>query len=79
MSTPEEELEAGIWEAMRATGAIVSDPLRFIALLTFAAQRYAAGDSQIVAGLRQKVADQARAEARRKRRRELARSRRAPL
>lgn len=62
MSTPEQELEAATWEAMTLCRATVPDALRFIELLTFAAQRYAAGDSEIVAELRRKVLERDTAE-----------------
>ena len=56
MATNEEVLEAAIWQAMQACKVTIpTDALLFIEMITIAAQRYAAGDSEILTALRRRV------------------------
>jgi hypothetical protein len=53
--TPEEELEAAVWRAMRTWGVNTPEPVRFIEAVKFAAVRYAAGDSPALTEQRREV------------------------
>ena len=55
MATNEEELEAAIWTAMHECRVSSPLPLKFLELVTLAAQQYAAGDSEILTAMRRRV------------------------
>lgn len=55
MGEQEEELELGIWDAMRRLDVTCSNPDLFVDLILVAARHYAAGDSAIVTELRMEM------------------------
>jgi hypothetical protein len=55
MSTPDDELEAAIWAAMRIHQVTCPTPGAFLDDLKYAAMRYAAGDSDALTAMRREI------------------------
>ena len=55
MSTPEEELERAVWQAMKLYGMQGAEPRAFVISVLAAARLYAAGDSPALTAERRAI------------------------